>query len=42
MANTKDIKYFNRDFTGLKDLLVDFTKHTTQTPIMTFHLPHRE
>jgi hypothetical protein len=26
MANTKDIKYFNRDFTGLKDLLVDFTK----------------
>ena len=26
MPNTKDIKYFNRDFTGLKDLLVDFTK----------------
>ena len=26
MANQKDIKYFNRDFTGLKDLLVDFTK----------------
>jgi hypothetical protein len=26
MLNTKDIKYFNRDFTGLKDLLVDFTK----------------
>lgn len=26
MANTKDIKYFNRDFTGLKNLLVDFTK----------------
>ena len=26
MHNTKDIKYFNRDFVGLKDLLVDFTK----------------
>ena len=26
MPNTKDIKYFNRDFVGLKDLLVDFTK----------------
>ena len=26
MANQKDIKYFNRDFVGLKDLLVDFTK----------------
>jgi len=26
MHNTKDIKYFNRDFEGLKDLLVDFTK----------------
>jgi len=26
MHNTKDIKYFNRDFAGLKDLLVDFTK----------------
>lgn len=26
MPNIKDIKYFNRDFTGLKDLLVDFTK----------------
>lgn len=26
MANQKDLKYFNRDFVGLKDLLVDFTK----------------
>lgn len=26
MPNTKDIRYFNRDFVGLKDLLVDFTK----------------
>jgi len=26
MANNKDIKYFNRDFQGLKNLLVDYTK----------------
>ena len=26
MAENKDIKYFNRDFAGLKNLLVDFTK----------------
>lgn len=26
MANNRDIKYFNRDFTGLRNLLVDFTK----------------
>lgn len=26
MLNTKDLKYFNRDFTGLKELLVNFTK----------------
>ena len=26
MANNKDIKYFNRDFAGLRNLLVDFTK----------------
>jgi hypothetical protein len=26
MAENKDIKYFNRDFVGLKNLLVDFTK----------------
>ena len=26
MAENKDIKYFNRDFQGLKNLLVDFTK----------------
>ncbi len=26
MPNNKDIRYFNRDFVGLKDLLVDFTK----------------
>lgn len=26
MPNQKDLKYFNRDFVGLKDLLVDFTK----------------
>lgn len=26
MANNRDIKYFNRDFAGLKNLLVDFTK----------------
>jgi len=26
MPNIKDIRYFNRDFVGLKDLLVDFTK----------------
>jgi hypothetical protein len=26
MAENRDIKYFNRDFTGLKNLLVDYTK----------------
>jgi len=26
MAENKDIKYFNRDFAGLKNLLIDFTK----------------
>jgi hypothetical protein len=26
MAENRDIKYFNRDFAGLKNLLVDFTK----------------
>ena len=26
MANNRDIKYFNRDFAGLKNLLIDFTK----------------
>ena len=26
MAETKDIKYFNRDFQGLKNLLVDYAK----------------
>jgi hypothetical protein len=26
MANNRDIKYFNRDFTGLKELLIDFSK----------------
>jgi len=26
MANNKDIKYFNRDFQGLKNLLIDYTK----------------
>jgi len=26
MANNRDIKYFNRDFQGLKNLLVDYTK----------------
>jgi hypothetical protein len=26
MPNQKDLKYFNRDFVGLKELLVDFTK----------------
>lgn len=26
MANNRDIKYFNRDFAGLRNLLIDFTK----------------